>query len=136
MYLYTFVCVNNLKLRTHFEITDKTNLKVNSRCLTLQCGLDRKFLNYACNTSLPTICSSLGKVIYSLIVKQDNYTLSILVFTKNVITIQTGVFVNYVYAHVIMFEFSYLLNYQYTSYYVTIFNCCFKNIIILKFRWF
>eukprot|EP00105_Crassostrea_gigas_P021071 XP_011440060.1 PREDICTED: uncharacterized protein LOC105337153 isoform X2 [Crassostrea gigas] len=39
-------------------LTDKTNLTVKSRCLALQCGSDRKFLNYACITSLPTICSS------------------------------------------------------------------------------
>lgn len=77
VYLYILVCVNNLKMRTHFEITDKTNLKVNSRCLSLQCGTHQQFLNFACSSSLLTICSSLGKMIYSLIVKQNNYTLSL-----------------------------------------------------------
>lgn len=40
-------------------LTDTTNLNVSSRCLSLQCGLDSKFLNNACRTSLIPICSSL-----------------------------------------------------------------------------
>lgn len=39
--------------------TDTTNLNVNSRCLSLQCGADPNFDDYDCKFYFPTICSQL-----------------------------------------------------------------------------
>lgn len=63
----TYTCSNDKLLSTecggesafNVFLTDTTNLNVNSKCLSLQCGADPKFLNNACNNSLITICSSL-----------------------------------------------------------------------------
>lgn len=103
-----FILTQNLKLRTHFEITDTTNVNVDSKCLSLQCGADSKFLDKACKSPLIPICSSLGKIVYSLIVKLD--TLVMRWFATNFISILIEMFVYCVCAHVNRFGFSYLLN--------------------------
>lgn len=103
-----FILTQNLKLKTHFEITDTTNLNVSSRCLSLQCGAGSKFLNNACKTSLVPICSSLGKMIYSLIFKWDTFFNMYL--ATNFISILIWIFVHCVCAHVIRFGFSFYLN--------------------------
>lgn len=42
------------------KFTDTTNLNDKKNCLSLQCG-DPQIRDYPCNSSLPTICSALGK---------------------------------------------------------------------------
>lgn len=113
-----FILTQNLKLKTHFEITDTTNLNVSSRCLSLQCGAGSTFMNNACKTFLVPVCSSLGKMIYILIVKWDTFFQIYLATKLNFISILIGIFVYCVCAHVIRFGFSFylIINIQITLY--------------------
>lgn len=63
----TYMCNDSTLLSTecggetgfNVFLTDTTNLNVNSRCLSIQCGVDPKFTDLPCRTYLPLSCTYL-----------------------------------------------------------------------------
>lgn len=48
------------KIRGSSDVTDTTNLSVQSRCLSLECDESHKYRDYRCGESLGFLCNKPG----------------------------------------------------------------------------